>query len=92
MTRSLNHDQEFVAIARHIAERQLSPSQWAEIESCDMFQSDHYCGGFEALEEAFCFSFLDTDDREWWFQISLDEALSVAKGHELQVELCRPPT
>ena len=42
--------QEFINICKEIKARSYSISQWSEIESDDMFQSDSFCGGFDADE------------------------------------------
>ena len=39
------------------------------MESCDMFQEAPYVGGFETIENAFCFSVYDEDGAEYWFQL-----------------------
>jgi hypothetical protein len=49
-----------------------SEAEWAEIESGDMFQTKSYCGGFDAIEMEFCFSYYSKTN-EYWFQFSLDE-------------------
>ncbi|HRJ90468.1 MAG TPA: hypothetical protein PLN05_16810 [Pyrinomonadaceae bacterium] len=56
-----------------------SENEWAEIESDDMFQSKHFCGGFDATERAFCFSYYDDDGIEYWFQLSLSEILVIVE-------------
>lgn len=42
------------------------------IESSDMFQTKNFCGGFDAIENEFCFSYYN-DDKEFWFQLSLND-------------------
>ncbi len=49
-----------------------SEAEWAEIESSDMFQSQSYCGGFDAIEMEFCFSYYSKTN-QYWFQFSLDD-------------------
>jgi hypothetical protein len=46
-------------------------------------------GGFDADEDAFCFSQYD-EGEEWWFQVTLDEVRSFAAGEEPTVELRKP--
>ncbi|MDP6555956.1 MAG: hypothetical protein QGG71_14900 [Pirellulaceae bacterium] len=65
-------DDEFRSICQEIVAEDKTEDEWAEIESCDMFQTQKYCGGFEADEEEFCFSAYLTD-REYWFQLSLEQ-------------------
>jgi hypothetical protein len=63
--------QEFVAICRSIVNRGLTPDEWDEIEGSDEFQTEHFAGGFEAIEMAFCFSYCGENRRETWFQFDL---------------------
>jgi hypothetical protein len=44
---------EFRTLCREIAGENRSEEEWAEIESDDVFQSENYAGGFDAMEEAF---------------------------------------
>ncbi len=55
-------------------------ADWAEVESDDMFQSASFSGGFDADEMAFCFSHYDSERRESWFQLTLEEIGDVAAG------------
>ena len=71
--------------ARILAENKTE-SEWAEIESDDMFQSDHYSGGFDATEMAFCFSFFDEDGIEFWFQIPLEEIREYATHGKAEID------
>lgn len=71
-------DDVFRAIYEQIVNEGLPESQWAEIESDDMFQVGNYEGGFDADEAAFCFS-VHTSDGEWWFQLTLDEIVDVVQ-------------
>ena len=63
--------------------------QWAEIESDDMFQSASFCGGFDANEKAFLFSWYTNDTEAYWFQLSLEGAVDIANGGSPQI-LGRP--
>jgi hypothetical protein len=82
-------DDEFRAICRDILAENLSPVQWAAIESDDMFQSEHYAGGYDATEEAFCFSHYSADGEEYWFQLTTAEIQAVLTGR-LSVLNARP--
>ena len=53
-------DQEFLTICEEILKEGHSLEEWREIESDDMFQYPHYEGGFDATEDAFCFSYHDS--------------------------------
>lgn len=69
---------EFRDICSSIVAEQRSLDGWRAVESDDMFQSEHFCGGFDATEDAFCFSFYAADGTEYWFQLTLPEVSSVA--------------
>ena len=73
-------DGEFRRLCAEIVAEALSETQWAERESDDMFQTEHYSGGYDATEAAFCFSHYREDGSEWWFQLSLDDVARVARG------------
>jgi hypothetical protein len=73
-------DEEFLKICRLILSKNLSEDEWAKIESGDMFQEKQYVGGFEGIEKAFCFSFYDHDNQEFWFQVTLGEINEIVDG------------
>ncbi len=64
---------ELKEICKSIQAENISVEDWREAESSDEFQSDHYCGGYDADEDAFCFSYYGAGKREWWFQITCDD-------------------
>ena len=76
---------ELESICFQIMVKDLTPAQWSENESTDMFQNDEFCGGFNAVENMFCFSYFTENDIEYWFQLSLFDAIQIAKGKELQI-------
>lgn len=80
---------EFRDICASIVAEQRSLDAWRAIESDDMFQSEHFCGGFDATENAFCFSYYAADGAEYWFQLTLPEVSFVASG-AVQVLALRP--
>jgi len=71
---------ELIAICQEIVEKNYTQNDWARIESSDMFQSSQFCGGFDADEKEFCFSFFPDDSREFWFQFDLGIATQIAGG------------
>lgn len=75
-------DQELRHILFQIKNENKTLEEWAEIESSDMFQSENYCGGFDATENAFTFSYFAKDSVEYWFQFSLDELEAI---HHLKI-------
>lgn len=83
---NLQIDNEFVTICREIVAEGHGDAEWAEIESDDMFQSKHYVGGYDADEQAFCFSHYALDGEEQWFQLTLVEVQAVAAGERPAIE------
>ena len=81
---TIDVDDELRAICRDLIAEGFSESGWADRESDDWVQSDHYQGGYDATEEAFCFSRYDGDD-EVWFQFTLAEAAAIANGDVAQL-------
>lgn len=79
-------DHEFRTICEEILKEDYSLEEWREIESDDMFQSPHYQGGFDATEDAFCFSYYDSDRGELWFQLTLSQIMEAAAGELKSVE------
>lgn len=65
-------DDELRAILEDIERQRLSLREWRE-EPSDMFQTDSYCGGFDAIEDEFAFSLYVRPNEEYWFQFSLDD-------------------
>jgi hypothetical protein len=78
-------DDEFRQICKNIASENLDLSEWREIESDDMFQSNKYCGGFDATEDAFCFSYYQSENQELWFQITIDEVQKILSGEITEI-------
>lgn len=71
---------EFLAICKEIKDKKLSLEQWRLIESCDMFQTSSFCGGFDGIEDAFCFSYYDKERKEFWFQVDFQEVEQIVAG------------
>ncbi|KZN34367.1 hypothetical protein N480_22450 [Pseudoalteromonas luteoviolacea S2607] len=80
---------EFKEILLRIEGHNLTEELWAEIESSDMFQSEIFCGGFDADENEFCFSFYERDRNEYWFQFPLDEVRVMLELEKIIVETCK---
>ena len=66
-------DKEFYEVCRKIIDENKSIEEWRQIESSDMFQTKNYCGGYDATEDAFCFSYFDQNGVEFWFQLTLKD-------------------
>ena len=69
-------------ICFQIKVKNYSLQQWAQVASSDMFHDDIYCGGFDRRENSFCFSYYSEDEIEYWFQLSLQQAIDIANGKE----------
>ncbi len=80
-------DNEFINICKEIDSEIKNDKEWSLIESCNMFQTEHYCGGYDATEEAFCFSYYDVDGNEFWFQLNLVDIKKILSGDILSVEI-----
>ena len=79
-------DPELRAICAEIIAADVSLEEWRATESGDHFQTEHYHGGFEALEDAFCFSYYAPDGRELWLQFTVDEAVEIAEGRRTSLD------
>ena len=71
---------ELISICKQINDKEYSIEQWRDIESSDMFQTEHFCGGFDADESEFCFSHYTDGGKEYWFQFSLLTAIEISNG------------
>lgn len=79
-------DEELRSICHEIVERNEPLDEWRATESDDEFQSEHFVGGFDAGEDAFCFSYYAPDGTELWFQFTLAEAEEIAAGRRTAVD------
>ena len=80
-------DQEFMEICSKIIKENKNDHQWALIESSDMFQTDHYCGGYDGTENAFCFSYYNLEGKELWFQLTLNQIKQIIDGKIFSIEV-----
>ena len=79
---------EFYEICKEIIAENKSISEWAEIESDDMFQIGRYEGGFDATGMEFYFS-VNIKEVEYWFQLSLDAIHEINKNKNVEIELTK---
>jgi hypothetical protein len=79
-------EKEFIEICKLIIKEAKSIDEWSLYESDDMFQSEHFCGGFDATENAFCFSYYDNNN-EYWFQIDLEEVKKITHGQLININI-----
>jgi hypothetical protein len=80
-------DYELLSICNEIARYNKSLEEWRKTESCDQFQTDHYCGGFESDEDAFWFSYYDKAGKEYYFKLTIDEAKDIAVNKSGYIDL-----
>jgi len=85
----LSFEPEFLSICQEIVEEGWTDDEWRERESSDWFQTPSFCGGYDADEAAFCFSYYDPAGNEWLFQVTLSEVRMVSAGGRPVVELRR---
>jgi ethanolamine utilization protein EutQ (cupin superfamily) len=78
-------EEELIDLLSKVLAEDRSEPEWAEVESDDLLQTNHYVGGFDATEMAFCFSRYD-GEIETWFQLTLDEVRSVVAGDLTTIE------
>lgn len=86
----LQVDDELKSICREIQSESKIDDEWAEIQSCDMFQTKKYCGGYDAIEQSFWFSYYDKNESEWWFEISLSQIRKIVDGELNYLDLYEP--
>ena len=78
--------EELKGIFKAILDENKSLEERTQVESDDMFESEHFSGGFDATEQAFCFS-LYHDEKEYWFQLALDEVQTVSDETSGEIEV-----
>ena len=83
----LRVDPEFRGVCEDIVAREQSIQDWRDTESDDEFQTEHYEGGYDADEDAFCFSYFPADGEELWFQVTLAEVERIAKDQMWQLDV-----
>lgn len=83
-------DEEFRGICEAILAQGKSAAEWDRIESDDLFQTEHYTGGYDATEQEFCFSYRDRDRKEWWFQFSYADTARIASGQLTHLDMREP--
>ena len=88
--KQLKVDEELLSLCKEIQSEGKSDEQWAEIESCDMFQTKNYCGGYDACEHGFWFSYYDQNKTEWWFEITTELLSKIINGDLKYLDLYEP--
>ena len=85
----LKVDQELIDICKEIENQNWDKVTWSDHEADDWFQTENYEGGFDADEEAFCFAKF-TENKEYWFQFTLEESRLVLEGKLKEIESREP--
>lgn len=88
--KQLKVDEELLSLCNEIHSAGKTDEQWAEIESCDMFQTKKYCGGYDATEQGFWFSYYDQDQTEWWFEFTTESLSKITSGKLQYLDLYEP--
>ena len=83
-------DEEILKICAEIAAINKSDDEWKKIESGDMFQTKHYCGGFEADENAFLFSYYGDDNNEYYLRLSLKDINDILDKKKNSITMSHP--
>lgn len=94
LSESITHQfsEEFRSLCQSIRNENLRIEQWRLIESDDQFRTQNYCGGFDATEDEFTFSWYDDSKNEHWFQLSLEQIELVTAGLMTEIETQRRDT
>ncbi len=87
MRKTLRIDEEFVSICQEILKEGLDLNSWGFVESSDQFQTVKYCGGFDATENEFTFSYYDNNGKEFWLQLPLTDIEKVVNGIIIEIEI-----
>jgi hypothetical protein len=80
-------DNELKRICTEVIDLNYPLEKWMLIESCDMFQTENYCGGFDADDKKFCFSHFAQLDKEYWFYLTLDDIQNIVFGVKKTITL-----
>jgi hypothetical protein len=81
----LKIDSELFSVFQEIKSLNLDLKNWSLIESSDQFQTSNYCGGFDATENEFTFSYFDENKNEYWFQLTLNDIEKIVEGIYIEV-------
>ncbi|MCP5023327.1 MAG: hypothetical protein GY930_16345 [bacterium] len=81
-------DAELRGICTEILAEGKSVAEWADVESDDLFQTDSFCGGFDATEMKFCFSWYAPGGGVVGFQFPLAQVEAIAEGRPCKLLGC----
>lgn len=85
--KTIKLNQELLELLRIIQLEGKSINEWAEIESSGMFQTEHFNGGFDGVENKFTFSYYNNTKDEYWFEISLEEIEEILSGKKTEISI-----
>ncbi len=85
--KKLKVNNEFIEILKKINSEAKTIEQWRKVESSDMYQTANFCGGFDATEDEFTFSYYGNDSIEYWFQFSIEIIGELINGLIQELEL-----
>lgn len=88
--KQLEIDNDLISLCKEIDAEGKTDDEWSEVESCDMFQSEKYCGGYDAIEQGFWFSYYDPSGKEWWFEITTASIPKIISGTLQYLDLHEP--
>lgn len=78
---------ELVKICQEIQQQGWTEEEWAEHESEDWFQTSNFCGGFDT--GSFGFGYFGERGQEYWFELTLEDAIQIAEGRKTRITLYR---
>jgi hypothetical protein len=84
--KQLKVDKELIDICIQIKNENKNDQQWSLIESCDMYQTKNYCGGYDGIEQDFEFSYYE-NNIEYWFSFSTFEVDKIINGDLQYIDL-----
>jgi hypothetical protein len=84
---NIQPDKDLMFIFENILSMEKTLEEWREIEAPDYFQRGSYEGGYDATEDAFCFSYYDENGKEFWFQLSLDDIKNIIGGKNYHIRV-----
>ena len=77
---------EFKTICHEIVAEHKTEEDWKKLWCSDYFQTEHFCGGFDALENAFVFGYYADDGEQYSFLIKLNEIQDVLDGRITEID------
>ena len=86
----LEVSEKLTEILKEIISEDKTGEDWLLTESCDMFQFPSFCGGYDATEQYFLFSYYGDNEKEWWFEIVLKVVPLILRSELLFIELFEP--